>query len=425
MSNEAWTAERLLLKTATILLAEERREDGDSFNLFTVLRSGSDEVNLHSRFLHALLDRRTDGRRRNLAAFLELLTREHPELGEVASLDVEGAEVHREEGNIDLLIKDSERALLIENKIYAEDQEKQLHRYYFAPELRSLRRHVIYLTLGGHEPSDQSRGEVPQTCVSCVSYLDLLPWLATCHDQAQDPALRSSIAQYRQLVRELTGGGLGAKQMDEMKTIIREAGSLTLARDLGKADDELFVDIVHDLWKRIDAAVTGEFEDEGLSQGSPSAIDCERIRQTFGLSDRRRNVIGWHGLYYPLRQQKNGHRLAPAPALGIEINGGREFFFGIRCLREDTEKLTAVKGAYGAIRNAVRGSSLAAYVRNHHPRWPCWRYVLPNAPNLKYEQVAELGDTAAQTSLAKEIAEELRKLWSTLKKHPETQQLLF
>ena len=427
MSNETRSAEHLLLKTATTLLAKERREDAESFNLFTVLRSGSDEVNLHSRFLHALLDRRMDGRRRNLAAFLELLKRKYPELGDVASLNLEAAEVHRERKGIDLLIKDSEHAVVIENKIYAGDQPTQLDRYYKDVELQSQRRHVVYLTLDGHEPSRDSQGDIPDAHLSCVSYVDLFPWLATCHDQAQeDPALRNSIEQYRQLVRELTGDGLGVKQRNEMKKIIRESGSLALARNLGMAANELFVDIVHELWKEINAVVTKEFEKEGLSALTPpSAIDCDRIRQTFGLSDRRRNVIGWHGLYYPLRRQKNGHALGPAPALGIEINGGREFFFGIRCLREDNEETTAVKGAYGAILSAVGNSSLGAYVQDPDQWWPCWRYVWPNSRQLKHELVAELGEAASQTFLAEEIAKELRELWSTLRKHPDTRDCLF
>jgi len=423
VSTQDWSTERLLLKTATTLLAQERREDAESFNLFTVLRSGSDEVNLHSRFLHALLDHRTGGQRRNLAAFLALLKRKYPELGDVASLDVEKADIHREKKDIDLLINDSEHALVIENKIYAGDQPKQLDRYYKALEPQSLTRHVVYLTLDGREPSSGSKGNVPDEKLSCVSYVDLLPWLERCHELAsEDPALRSSVAQYCQLLRELTGGGPGVKQMYEMKKIIREARSLTLARDLGKAADELFVDIVHELWEKIDAAVEEQFQDEGLRRGVPSAIDRERIKQTFRLSDRRRNVTDWHGLYYPLQQQAKGHGLAPAPALGIEIDS-ESFFFGIRCLREDTEESTAVEGAYGAIRNAVGSSPLEADVRDPHLWWPCWRYVRSNPQHLTYEQVAELGDTAAQTSLAKEIAEELRRRWTTLKNHPDTQKL--
>ena len=420
MSSEARSAEHLLLKTATTLLAQERREDAESFNLFTVLRSGSDEVNLHSRFLHALLDHRTGGQRRNLAAFLALLKRKYPELGDVASLDVEKADIHREKKDIDLLINDSERALVIENKIYAGDQPKQLDRYYKALEPQSLTRHVVYLTLDGREPSSGSKGDVPDEKLSCVSYVDLLPWLETCHKLAsEDPALRSSVAQYRQLLHELTGGGLGAKQMDEMKKIIRESRSLTLARDLGNAADELFVDIVHEMWKEIDAAVKEEFEDEGLSQGEPSAIERERIKQTFGLSARKRNRKGDHGLYYPLPQQKNSH----GPALGIEIQW-EEFFFGIRCLREDNDGLTAEKGAYAAIQEAVRESA-ADFRLDDHSWWPCYRYALSDSERFTFEHAVKLlEDTEWQKHLAKEkIAKELRRLWTTLKNHSDTRGL--
>ena len=63
---------RLLLLKATLLY--ERHEAGrrDPFNVFSVLRSGHDEVNLHSRFLHALLDYRqpSDEHRENLEDFL-------------------------------------------------------------------------------------------------------------------------------------------------------------------------------------------------------------------------------------------------------------------------------------------------------------------------------------------------------------------
>lgn len=421
MSNEARSAEHLLLKAATTLLAEERREDAESFNLFTVLRSGSDEVNLHSRFLHALLHHRTGGRRRNLTAFLESLKGEYPELGDVASLDVEAAEVHREKKDIDLLIKDSERALVIENKVHAGDQPKQLDRYYKASELQSLTRHVVYLTPEGREPSSDSKGDVPDEKLSCVSYVDLLPWLDRCHELAsEDPALRSSIAQYRQLLRELTGGGPGAKQMHEMKKIIRESRSLTLAQDLGNAANELFVDVVHELWTEIGAAVEEEFQDEGLLPGAPSSIEPERIKRTFGFS--RKQIYNWHGLYYPLGGTEDNQDLRPAPSLGIEINGGCDFFFGIRCLREDSDPLRAVKGAYADIQKAVKS---AGFELDNHPWWPCYRYALSDSNSFRFEHAVKLlEDTELQKNLAKEkIAKELRRLWTTLKNHSYTQRL--
>ena len=62
-----------LLGAAARLYERHRANRSRPFNVFTVLRSASDEVNLHSRFLHALLDHvdPSSGRRENLERFLE------------------------------------------------------------------------------------------------------------------------------------------------------------------------------------------------------------------------------------------------------------------------------------------------------------------------------------------------------------------
>ncbi|MDE0123427.1 MAG: hypothetical protein OXN97_02510 [Bryobacterales bacterium] len=203
-----------------------------------------------------------------------------------------------------------------------------------------------------------------------------------------------------------------------MKKIIRESHSLTLARDLGKAADRIFVDIVHELWERIDEAVVAKFKDEGLSQGIPSAFGRERIERTFGLS--RKHIPSWHGLYYPLGGTDDNQ---DAPSLGIEINSGCDFFIGIRCRREGSEGLTAVKGAYAAIQKAVSDSPSADFERDNDPWWPCWRYVLRDSRSFTFENAVKLETVEAQKEIAKEIAEELRKLWTTLKDHSDTQHL--
>ena len=67
---------RLLLEKAARL--HDRHETGrrEGFNVFTVLRSEHDEVNLHSRFLAAVLDhRQSPGEsRENLKDFLDRLS---------------------------------------------------------------------------------------------------------------------------------------------------------------------------------------------------------------------------------------------------------------------------------------------------------------------------------------------------------------
>lgn len=139
-----------------------------------------------------------------------------------------------------------------------------------------------------------------------------------------------------------------------------------------------------------------------------------RIERTFGLTAKY--IPKWHGLYYWFGGDEANGDLHPAPLLGIEINSGREFFLGIRCLREDSQGVAAVEGAYDAIQKAVSESRLVEDFRqdDNHLWWPCWRYVRPDSPSLTFEHVAKLGFPAAQERLAGEIADNLRGLWDAL-----------
>lgn len=180
MDSERLQACEKLLSQA--YLSYVRHEEGrrEPFNLFTVLRSESDEVRLHSRFLAALLDHRKalDAPRENLKHFLETVA----ELGEKSThkeLKDDNTEdnalkviakgggfkndnilIDCERDNIDILITNDGKpnwAVAIENKIWAGDQPQQLLRYY-----KSLIEKgygniaMLYLTLSGDEPTKGS-----------------------------------------------------------------------------------------------------------------------------------------------------------------------------------------------------------------------------------------------------------------------------
>ena len=83
-------------------------------------------MNLHSRFLAALLNHRKsrDEPRQNLKDFLR-------SVAGADNFEMDGAEVERERHNINILISNwpSKQAVVIENKICAGDQHRQLARY--------------------------------------------------------------------------------------------------------------------------------------------------------------------------------------------------------------------------------------------------------------------------------------------------------
>ena len=96
----------------------------NDFNIFTTLLDKSDEVRLHSRFLHFLLNPLGDHGQGTL--FLDLFLIEC-DLHDYFSF-AENCRVYKEYRNIDLYMTDGDRHIIIENKIYASDQELQIQR---------------------------------------------------------------------------------------------------------------------------------------------------------------------------------------------------------------------------------------------------------------------------------------------------------
>lgn len=407
------SAEQLLLKSANLLLRAGTEERTDSFNLFTVLRSGSDEVNLHSRFLHAVLDHKTGKRRQNLSAFLTCVGLHDA----MSDLNPDRADIHREKKNIDVWIADrfSGCAVVIENKIYAGDQPAQLEQYDCKLTDDFAKRRLIYLTLDGHQPTKQSQGCVPDERIICIKYVDLLPWLDECsHLAVDEPALRSAITQYRRLIHDLTGGGLGGVELTQLKELIRETRSFLVARNLGKAADAALPDIVGDLWVAIGRAVTEEFKSEALSGGVPSIHTKERIKEAFGLSDKKRNLERWHGLYYPLNQRAEGKGSGLGPALSIEISRGH-FWLGIRCWKSER--------AYSCIQELLSREHASPDLKPTD-WWP-WRTSVKGYPHLNDERIGALDCDKERTRVAQGIAKELRGLWNALKEDETRRRDLF
>ena len=111
-----------------------------------------------------------------------------------------------EGGRIDLLIKSGNKVIVIENKIYADDQKTQMKRYQnFCQQYDDYR--LLYLNLDGIEPSEDSIVDmVLDEDYHIISYFgDILYWLEQCKKVCKNRMLvLSSIVQYSNLIKELT-----------------------------------------------------------------------------------------------------------------------------------------------------------------------------------------------------------------------------
>ncbi len=207
-----------------------------AWNVFGILRAEHDEVHLHSAFLAALLDPRgAHGCGSEfLALFLEMAEVAVEAPGELDRATVETERSFGETGRIDLLITVGRLVVVMENKIYAGDGDRQLERYHALAQQRATthgRAYVLYLTLSGEEPPAHSLGALALEEVTCLSYQhDVLSWLEQCvRVAARQPALRETLMQYETLIKKLTGQSMSTENQKQILALLTEGNNAELA----------------------------------------------------------------------------------------------------------------------------------------------------------------------------------------------------
>ena len=383
---------RMLLLEAARLYEKHEAGRREPFNVFTVLRAAHDEVNLHSRFLHALLDYRISPQspKENLRDFLESVFSED----DVPDISPDIALVERERDNVDILVRDpsSNQAVVIENKIQAIDQPGQLQKYDKQLKHRGYTSRLIYLSLDGHEPEEHSHGNLD---VDCISYRDNLPdWLERCQKRAFDePALRESIHQYRRLIAKMTGSDQGEAYMNELGGLLHDDNNLVLAFDLNKAITKVRVELLTKLWNEIRDGLKLEVKDLP-SVADYSDISEERIRRFVTCS---RNYK-WHGLFFPFRE---------GVELGVEVD--HQIYFGVRCFKE--------KNPDEHIRLKENLDGLDGGDTNVNWPWVCYPPSNRN-PNLRHpnrDDLEMLANEQGRKKYVDDVVSGVRTLWNYIK----------
>lgn len=212
---------------------EEARKRGEAFNVFDVLGLSTNETRTHSAFIAELLN--PQGNHGCGSLFLEEFIKQihldnlDMDLGETKveverSIGLKSSDA-TEGGRLDIVLQTKEIMIIIENKIYAGDQEKQLIRYwnYAQKEIKSGNvKHsiILYLTLDGHMASEDSANK--DIKYTCVSYQDhILKWLNMCIGlSAQKPLIRETIIQYSNLIKQLTNQDMNTTDTQQMYEIM-------------------------------------------------------------------------------------------------------------------------------------------------------------------------------------------------------------
>ena len=135
-----------------------------------------------------------------------------------------------EEGRIDILLEDNQnRAIIIENKIYAKDQPEQLKRYDKYAKIYTNGYQILYLTLFGDKASEQSGEGVSYLS---ISYADtIINWLEKCVGIASRfPIVRETIIQYINHLKQLTNQDMDTKNREEITEVLSKIENLRAAQ---------------------------------------------------------------------------------------------------------------------------------------------------------------------------------------------------
>ncbi|WP_295020519.1 PD-(D/E)XK nuclease family protein [uncultured Porphyromonas sp.] len=205
---------------------EERNRKGENYNLFSILNIERYELK-HSALIANLLDPKGSHGCGDafLRAFFEIALKERAYSFEGCTLPDSDTEYYTGPiagdtgGRIDILVKSSRYGLIIENKIYAGDQDKQLTRYdnYGKETFGADGYHLVYLTLYGCDASKESTATKSAEEVGYLhlSYAeDILRWLEQCVRLADNkPLVRESLNQYIRTIKQLTYQDMNQKNI--------------------------------------------------------------------------------------------------------------------------------------------------------------------------------------------------------------------
>lgn len=261
---------------AATVRESKRREQGELFNVFNILKLQSNEVRLHSALLAELLCPNGSHGASSLflKAFLKVIGEDEDfiktPVAEKITERYIGKKTKTEGGIIDIIIEDGNHAIIIENKIYAPDQKKQLLCYYnYGKKKFPNGFKLLYLTLHGDDASDFSlggKGIQPQN----ISYAnEIIDWLEQCSELAKDrDNAKTIINQYKELVKELTGEDMDKQYIERFKAITLDDDNQRAVYEILKMQDEWMDEIrERHIWQPLKKYA----ESKGMKYGKDNA----------------------------------------------------------------------------------------------------------------------------------------------------------
>ncbi len=226
-----------ILKGAGLILEQinQDKKAGDDFNIFSILAMERAEVK-HSKILADLLNPKGSHKHGDLflQSFLQKFMNDKigdfSDFCKKANVSTEQSHiVDNQQGYIDIVVETKDIAIVIENKIDALDQPKQLQRYMSSKASDLSNVFVIYLTLNGKEASEDSRGSLNNDEIIYLSYEEhIAEWIQQCIIDALHENIKIVLIQYLAVIEKITNQN-SKKENKELTKLLLQDGNMSIA----------------------------------------------------------------------------------------------------------------------------------------------------------------------------------------------------
>lgn len=399
---------------------------GEQFNVFSILGVEADEVRTHTAFLADLLS--PQGSHRQEDAFQKLflkvaLNHSGPdEYGDSEPFQVR-KEAFTDKGRIDILLEKNDACIVIENKIYAEDQISQLNRYYQYAKTRfsdDNQIKLIYLTLYRSSPDETSLKAVNgqgrdlrEDEVIRISYeKHIIDWLEECmklQEVQRVSPIREIVFQYRDLLKQLTGQSTNKRLSKEMKNILVENKNYKLIPDLEEAILAFKVHVQLEFWGELTNLIREKVDNSRIHNNQCKEASEDNIRHYY-QGGRNRLYVGTTfklDSFFSCKQTEI--------ALRVECGGAFPIYYGFILFEDNRRVDTCDDKRFETLAEKLRDNDFKRGKSWIGCKEPARRFVFP----LDYsgENRKHLQDGSSRTESIQEFVTEIVNAVSQLKKN--------
>lgn len=409
---------------------EEGEKRGEMFNIFEILKVETDETRAHSAFLAALLNPK--GKHgagdRFLRAFIDTMDslKDFEFDTQDAKVEIEYSIGNKNEnvtegGRIDILISTDDKAVIIENKIYAGDQDKQLVRYAnYAKKYSDYR--LLYLNLYGYEASEYSaKDESEKKLQAGKDYFpigydkEIIDWLDACiADAARLPLVRESVIQYQNLIKKLTNKNKSLMKEISDK-ILENPANFKSAIEIANSLAEVRKTLQKRFWEQLKEKMKTlanevQFFNDTKSGESQIVDSLDTFIRKYSEGTKKATA----------NNRNYGLTIVVAEwceyTVSWEIQISEDIFCGVVLRTKDKKFVTGEKTMVEPIRKFYEKYSNLKWEKGEK----LYRWIHPSGRKINFltldnPEIYELADDNSDSEMIKRIVEESREYMETLK----------